>query len=157
MGPIMWVWYFRLWVASPCKFPCCFEQFVRVGLITLSIGIGFPIFFQILLIFSWFTLIFTKTFPVLVSFTPNFAVIVLRNTLLTPDLARFILQATCSAIMTGLALRGSAFGTQLPLKIGSLAKTFLLALSLKDSYKYQILVPVFYSRDYTPLTLCTAV
>ena len=44
-------------------------------------------------------------------------------------LALFILQATCSTVAMGLSLRGSDFRTQLPPKIGSLAKLFSLGPS----------------------------
>ena len=45
-GPIMWVSHFRLWVAGPYNFPCCFGWVP----FTLSMGIDFPIFLPIVLI-----------------------------------------------------------------------------------------------------------
>ena len=56
-----------------------------------------------------------------------------------PVFALFIFRAACGTRVVLLSLRGGSFGMQLPPKIGSLAKTFLLAPSLNqvsDSIKF---------------------
>ena len=83
------------------------------------------------------TPIFTPIFPVLVLFTPIFPVFMLRATLLSPPPQVFLFLSSrifCRTLELGLVLRGSGFGTQLLQKIGSLAKTFLLAPSLNMNY-----------------------
>ena len=56
---------------------------------------------------------------------------VLGKTLVKMSSPSFIFRAVCGTPVVLLPLTGSGFGMQLPSKIGPLAKTFLLAPSLK--------------------------
>ena len=102
----------------------------RVGPITLSKGTGFPFFPKSHSFYS----IYTYFYPYFSSFCtmyPNFGSFMLRASLLTPNFCFFfIFRTACGTPVVLQSLRGSSFGTQLPPKIGSLARTFLLAPSL---------------------------
>ena len=123
----MWLAYFGLWVAGPHNFPCCVwwvpSPFKRHWV---------PHFLPNLTHFSRLTPIFTSIFPVFVLCTPILAAFMLRASLLTPIFALFFIRAACGTPVMLLLLRDNGFRTQLPPKIGSLAKTFLLALSLNQ-------------------------
>ena len=88
-----------------------------------------PHFFPLLTHLKRFTTTFTAK---LFQFTiyPNFCSFCFGQ-LYWPQFCFFILPVTCSTLVMGLSLRGNDFSTQLPLKIGSLAKTFLLAPSFR--------------------------
>ena len=113
----------------------------RLGPIILSKGIGFLIFILVDLhlflhylsnftYFSRFTPIFTHIIPLFILCTPILAVVMLRAFLLNPIFAIFIFRAACGTPVMLLSLTCCGVGTQLPPKIGSLAKSFLLASSL---------------------------
>ena len=70
--------YFGLWVAGRHKFLCCFGC-------VLATGIGSGHLLPNLTHFSRFSHILPKILPVLVLFTPIFAVLMPRATLLTPS------------------------------------------------------------------------
>ena len=104
----------------------------RLGPITRSKGIGFPIFSHIspilidLRLFYPHFSSFCTMYPTFGSFYASIFFIDLQL------VAYFIFRAACGTPVMLLSLRGSGFGTQLPPKIGSPAKTFLLALSLNS-------------------------
>ena len=101
-GPIMWVSYFGLCVAGP--------QMCRLGLITLSKGIRFPIFSQISLIFVDLHL-FLLTFFLSLYYLPHFWQFLCLGLLYCPAL--FIFRAACGTPVMLRSLTGSSFGTQL--------------------------------------------
>ena len=87
---------------------------------------------------------FSRFTPILLNFSsfstiyPNFCPFCALGYLIDlqpPVLAIYILQATCNTLVMGLSSRGGGFGTELPLKIGSLAKTFLLSASLNEEIR----------------------
>ena len=85
MGFIFW--------AMGCRSPK-FSMLFQLGPITLSTGIGFPIFCQLLFILVNLHLFVPKFFSVLVLFTTIFAV--------------FMLRATCSTRVMGLSEQDAA-------------------------------------------------
>ena len=101
-----------------------FSILCRLGPITLSKGIGFPIFSQISLILVDFHPFLPHIFPVFALCTPIFADFMLQASLLTLSFCSFYLSGTPVMLLSS---RGSGFGTQLPPKVGSLVETFLLA------------------------------
>ena len=118
---MMWVSYFKLWVAVPIIF-----IIVSVGSFQKAPGSPFSPKSHS------FGSIYTYLYLHVCSFCTmylNFGSFYASGFFIDPQYLLFIFRTACGTPVMLLSLRGSGFGTQLPPKIGSLAKTFLLAPS----------------------------